>query len=403
MRFLQRVAEQLKQVWLGMSMARRVSFVVLSALCLAVIVGVGYWASQPDYRVLYSGLSVDDASAITAKLQAQNTSFRLTSGGTSILVPAEQVQQLRLDLAAEGLPAKGGKGFEILDGSSIGLTPFLQQVNYSRALQAELAKTIMQLEPVAYARVHIVRPESTPFVRDQKPTTASVVLKLKPNASLNPSVAASIVALVAGAVEGLKPEQVTVLDTSGRILSEQGGSESGAVPSSLQLDHKRRHETYLAKQAEEMLAQYLGPGHAIVRVAADINFKTLTETREQYDQGRVLKEDITSHKSTSSGGWVMRGSVRHLQQSGKAGPRRRRHSGRLQRYRGSIQNRIRTVHDEAGARGRCRECRAVDHSRHGGSFRGGCDRDQVRKSSANPHGGRGNHQESRGIQTSTGG
>ena len=133
MRFLQRVAEQLKQVWLGMSMARRVGFVVLSALCLAVIVGVGYWASQPDYRVLYSGLSVDDASAITAKLQAQNTSFRLTSGGTSILVPAEQVQQLRLDLAAEGLPAKGGKGFEILDGSSIGLTPFLQQVNYSRA------------------------------------------------------------------------------------------------------------------------------------------------------------------------------------------------------------------------------------------------------------------------------
>ena len=111
-----------------------------------------------------------------------------------------------------------------------------------------------------------------------------MVLKLKPNASLNPSVAASIVALVAGAVEGLKPEQVTVLDTSGRILSEQGGSESGAVPSSLQLEHKRRHETYLAKQAEEMLAQYLGPGHAIVRVAADLNFKTMTETKDQYDK-----------------------------------------------------------------------------------------------------------------------
>src|SRR5581483_10018949 len=110
---LRRFAQQLKQLWLGMSLARRVGLAVTTAVCLVLIVGVGYWAAQPDWRVLYSNLSAEDASAVTTKLQAQNVSFRLTSGGTTILVAAEQVQQLRLDLAADGLPSKGGKGFEL--------------------------------------------------------------------------------------------------------------------------------------------------------------------------------------------------------------------------------------------------------------------------------------------------
>ena len=301
MQFLRQFIEQLKQVWRGMSLPRRVAMVVLTAACVAAIIGVGIWAAQPDYRTLYSGLSAEDAGAITAKLQTQGVSFHLSAGGTSILVPAEQVQQLRLDLAVEGMPSKGGKGFELFDEAPLGMTPFMQQVNYGRALQAELAKTIMQLEPVAQARVHIVRPDPTPFVREQKPTTASVMLKLKPGATLNRSMSAGIVALVSRSVEGLTPDQVTLVDTNGHILSDQHGSEVGATASS-QLDYRRELETYLASKAEDMLAQLLGQGRAVVRVTADVNFKTVKEKKETYSpEDRVItSEKVTNHKSTNA-------------------------------------------------------------------------------------------------------
>ena len=133
MRFFQRLAEKLKQVWLGMSLSRRIGFSVLTVLCVAAVVGVGYWAAQPDYRVLFSGLSPEDAGAITAKLQAQSIPFRLSAGGTTVLVPTEQVQQARLDLAVDGLPSGGGKGYELLDGNSLGMTPWQQLVKYVRA------------------------------------------------------------------------------------------------------------------------------------------------------------------------------------------------------------------------------------------------------------------------------
>src|SRR5579884_2125 len=218
MQFLRQLIDQFRQLWRGMSLWRRIGLTTLTAACIAAIIGVGIWASQPDYRVLYSGLSAEDAGAITAKLQTQGVAFRLSAGGTTIQVPAEQVQQLRLDLAVEGLPSHSGKGFEIFDDAPLGMTPFMQQVNYSRALQAELSRTIMQLDPVAQARVHIVRPDPTPFIRDQKPTTASVMLKLKPGATLSHAMANGIVALVARSVEGLTPDNITLVDTNGHVL-----------------------------------------------------------------------------------------------------------------------------------------------------------------------------------------
>lgn len=301
MEALKRFFRQLGQTWNGMSMGRRFGLLLLVFISLAAIIGVGFWAAQPDYRVLYADLAPEDAGAITTKLSALNVPYRLGSGGTSILVPSSQVQQLRLDLAMEGLPVRGGKGFELFDGNSLGATPFTQHVNYLRALQGELAKTITQIESVAYARVHIVRPEASPFIRDQKPPTASVVLRLKPGATLHRSVAAGIAALVARSVEGLTPEQVTILDTTGRVLSESQSLESGAVAS--QLDYRRTLERHLASKAEEMLERVLGPGRAIVRVTADVNFQRLKEKRETYNpEGRVItSEKITSVKNNTSG------------------------------------------------------------------------------------------------------
>jgi flagellar M-ring protein FliF len=296
MQFLRQLSEQLRAIYQGMSRPRRIFLLVLTGLCLAAIGVVGFLAFQTDYQVLYSGLSAEDAGAITAKLQAQNVPFHLSANGTTILVPAERVAQLRLDLAAEGVPSKG-KGFEIFDEMNVGMTPFLQHVNLDRALQAELARTIMQVEPVVQARVHLVRPEPTPFVREQKPATASVVLKLKPGAVLSRTTAQGIVALVSRSVEGLSPEHVTLVDTAGHVLSDTHGDTP--APVTTQMEYRRELETYLSSRAEDMLAQVLGPGRAVVRVTAEVNVQHQRTKKESYDpEQRVLvKETVTNRKS----------------------------------------------------------------------------------------------------------
>jgi flagellar M-ring protein FliF len=295
------LVKQLKGIWQGMSGGQRLILLLVSLLSVAIVLGVSYWAAQPDYRVLYSGLAEEDSPAIANKLQAQGASFRIAGGGTTILVPADQIQQRRLELAADGLPTKGGKGFELFDQSSLGMTPFTQHVNYLRALQAELAKTIMHIDAVAYARVHIVRPDPTPFIRDQKPTTASVMVRLKPGATLSRQLSAGIVALVARSVEGLTRENVTIVDSNGRLLSEEQNPETGIISS--QMDYRRDLETYLGSKAENMLAQVFGPGRAIVRVTAEINFQKHHEKKETYNpEGRVVTtEKITTNKSTTAG------------------------------------------------------------------------------------------------------
>ncbi len=301
MEFLRRVSQQFRQIWQGLSWPRRLGMLFLTGLCVALVAGVAYWASQPDFRVLYTNLSPEDAGAITAKLQAGGVTYRLTGGGQTILVPAEQVAQARVDLAAEGLPAKGGKGFELFDMSALSLTPLAERVNFVRALQAELAKTIMQLEPVATARVHVVLPDQSPFVREQMPAKASVMLRLKPGATLSRNMAQGITALVARSVEGLTPENVSIVDANGRLLSEPTDPDTGMADS--HMDYRRQLEKYLASKAEEMLTQALGPHRAVVRITADVNFKRLRERKENYspEDRVIMNEKVTNSRSTTTG------------------------------------------------------------------------------------------------------
>src|SRR5579864_3782736 len=278
MDFFRKLAQQLRQIWQGMARSQKVATVIAAVASLVLVGGVIYWGSQTEYQALAVGLSAEEAATLTNKLQDKGVSYKLAAGGTSVLVPAEQVQQLRLTMVADDLQAKGGPGFGILDQTTFGWSPFLQHVNYLRGLQGELAKTIMQIDPVVYARVHISRPEPSPFIRDQKPTTASVMLKLRPGTTLSRNVSAGIVALVSRSVEGLARENVAVIDTSGRLLSESGTGEPGMAGS--QIEHRKDLEHYLAKTAEDMLAQVLGPGRAVVRVTADVNVKNLREKKE---------------------------------------------------------------------------------------------------------------------------
>lgn len=270
---------------------------------LAIVSGVGYWSSQTSYAVLFSKLQTEDAAAIVQKLGADRTTYKLSNDGSTILVPTDQVQSVRMNLAVAGLPQGAGKGYELFDTMSLGATPFVQNMNYIRAIQGELARTIMQLEPVAHARVHIVLPDPTPFVREEKPVTASVVIKTKPGASLGRAATAGIVALTAGSVKGLSPENVTVLDSDGQVLSEKKDARGGAV-SNEQLAYQREVESHLVQNAQEILGRLLGPGRAVVRVTAEMSFRHLKETSEKFDpEGKVVvRESVMSSKMTAPTG-----------------------------------------------------------------------------------------------------
>src|SRR5262245_25310876 len=187
MDLLRRVLTQLRTVWQGMNLLQRALVVGVTALSLAALAYLAYSQYHVEYKILYAGLTAEEAAKIKQAMDSKSIPNRLDANGSTISVPADRYAAARVEMAAEGMPLTGGKGFELFDESPLGMTPFVQNVNYSRALQAELGRSIAQLDPVAQARVHVVRPEPTPFVREQRPTTASVVLKLKGGAQLGRS------------------------------------------------------------------------------------------------------------------------------------------------------------------------------------------------------------------------
>ncbi|MBY0458508.1 MAG: flagellar M-ring protein FliF, partial [Gemmataceae bacterium] len=207
-----RLLAQMRDYWASLSTPRRVGVVAGVLGVLLALGAVVYLSPGGQYVPLSANLlPPDEVAAMRTRLNADNIPNRLTGGGTGIEVPAERHAEARVSLAAAGIPARGGRGYELFDETSLMTTPFVQGVNYQRALQAELARSIMQMEAVESARVLIARPDPSPFLRDQRPATASVVIKLKPRAQLSAATAAGITALVSHAVEGLKPENVTVM------------------------------------------------------------------------------------------------------------------------------------------------------------------------------------------------
>ncbi len=291
---------QFRQFWTNLSTTAKAVYGGTAAVLLALVGGVGFWSSQTQYSVLLAKLPTEEAAAIVQKLDADRVSYKLSDDGTTILVPTEKVPKLRMSLASSGLLQGAGKGYELFDTMSMGATPFVQNMNFVRAIQGELARTIMQLEPVAQARVHIVQPEPTPFVREEKPVTASVVIKTKPGATLSRAATAGIVQLTAGSVKGLSAENVTVLDSDGRVLSEKRDPR-GNMASNDQLSYQREVESHLAENAQEILTRLLGPGRAVVRVTAEMSFRHLKETSEKFDpEGAVvLRESITKSKTNA--------------------------------------------------------------------------------------------------------
>ncbi|MBE0617068.1 MAG: flagellar M-ring protein FliF, partial [Proteobacteria bacterium] len=262
-----------------------------------------FWAGTPEYAVLYGKLSVEDAAQVAERLKSEAVPYRLQDGGRTVLVPSDQVYDLRLLLAGEGVPQGGVVGFEIFDQSGFGMTDFAQKVNYTRALEGELTRTIRRLEGVEGARVHLVLPERRLFEAEQQPASASVVLQLAPGRRLGAKQIQGVVYLVSSSVQGLAPDGVTVVDTQGNVLYQSSGDEPGLLAAS-QLEFKRAYEKEVERRVREMLERVLGSGAAVVQVSARFDFDRVEETSETFDPEAVAvrSEERQSESSSGPGG-----------------------------------------------------------------------------------------------------
>lgn len=273
------------QRWIGGLGAWQRAALVGSAVVVVVAVALGVASQRSAYAPLFSGLSAADAADVVARLEEEGVPYRFSEDGKAVLVPAEEVHRLRLLLAADGLPRGGVVGMELLDRFQFGATEFERRMNFLRALQGELTRTIRQVEGVEDARVHIVLPEDALFTSDQQPASAAVLLTLKPGHSLSPDQIAAITYLVAGSVEGLEPEAVTIVDNHGTVLSAppgDGGALSAGTRPLSNLEMQQQFQSDLQASVQSLLEQVFGPGNVAVRVTAELNFDESVIDRELF-------------------------------------------------------------------------------------------------------------------------
>jgi flagellar M-ring protein FliF len=301
---MEEIKKNLTALWKGLSAQRKMSLIASFLLSMAVLGGVVYFASKPKLTLLYGGMAPAEAAKVVEYLESKKITYDVSDGGRAIMGPASDVYTVRLGLASQGIPtmSDGGVGFELFDKPTFGMSDFMQRANYYRALQGELSRTIRQLDEVSNARVLIVVPEDKLFGQDHQEAKASVFVQLQPGRSLDDSQVRAIRFLVANGVEGLQPERVAVIDSSGRAMA---GSDDSSTGDGGQSGDKQRQaradlENYLQEKAQSMLDQVLGPGQAVVRVASEIDYTQLQETSEKYDPKNSVVTTETSITETNS-------------------------------------------------------------------------------------------------------
>jgi flagellar M-ring protein FliF len=256
--------------------------------------------NQPNYSVLFADLSQQDASKVIEHLSAQKIPYQIEDNGSMIKVPKDKVYETRLELAGKGLPSSGTVGYELFDKSSMGMSDFMQKLNYKRALEGELARTIMGQEGIEGARIHLVFPEKSIFRDEQIPPSASVVIKLKDNYKLPQDKASAIVNFISSSVEGLSTNNITLIDTKGRLLWKEDSEDNLSFASTKQYEIKNSIEMYLAQKAQNLLDNVLGYGNSMVQVNADLNFNQVEKTMEIYDpESQVVISEQTSSGSNA--------------------------------------------------------------------------------------------------------
>jgi len=291
---------------------------VLSILSFSILIMV---ANRTDFKPLFTNLTSEDAGEIVKKLKEQKIPHQIGSDGKSILVPSDKVYDLRLSMASEGLPQGGGVGFEIFDRKNFGMTEFVQKLNYQRALQGELSRTISQLSGVEQARVHLAIPEKSIFKESEKPPTASVVLKMKSSRTLRETEIQGIIHLVASAVDGMDPGNVSVLDSRGKMLSKSPEADSGSRMTSSMLETQRNYEKNLEDRLQSLLDKAVGSGKSVARVTATFDFKQVEKYEEKYDpESPVVRSEQRTEEKAGSGAASATGVPGVQSNLGKTGP-----------------------------------------------------------------------------------
>lgn len=300
----------MQETWANLGRRSRVGLIVGAMLIVLLMAFLGWWAYRPNYQVLFADLAPRDAAAMAAELDKSKTPYQLADGGNTIMVPQDLVYKTRLGLMDKDVPLHGAVGFEVFNNADFGMTEFVQKVNYQRAIQGELTRTILSIEGVQSARVHIAAPEQGLFKKSGAKPKASVTVAMKEGLSLAPEQVAGIQRLVAASVPEIVVSDVTVLDQNGVALTRASGGETGGDAGLAQLDAKRGAEEYLYKKVAQVLDRTFGAGEAIATVDVSLNL----------DQSKVTTEEILPAHGTRESGEAPTGVVvreRHTMRDGE--------------------------------------------------------------------------------------
>ena len=283
---------QLKNLFLTISRGKKIA---LACIVIATVIGFALlitWSGKIDFKALYTHLDQEDAGIILTRLKEQKIPYRIDANGTTIMVPDDKVHEIRLQLASEGLPQGSGIGFEVFDNAKLGMTEFAQNVNYQRALQGELSRTINRISEIESSRVHIVMSEKSLFIDDEQPASASVVLKLRSGKWLSQEQVNGIVHLVSSSVPRLSPDNITVVDSNGKMLAGDKTETALGTLSDDQLEYQHRVERLLENRVKTMLESALGENKAIVRLSCAFDFKRQEKTEELYlPENKVVRSE----------------------------------------------------------------------------------------------------------------
>lgn len=299
--FFTKIIHNISSFYKELEPSKRVGAIALTAFIVAVFAGIIIWASSTQYNILYSDLNKDDSKRLSTLLEEKKIPYQLVDNGKTIKIPDEMVNRFRLEVAILGVNFSGPVGYEVFDKQSFGTSNFVQKINKQRALEGELVKTIKYLRGVQRARVHLSIPESSPFVSERKPPTASVVLELDRGVSLTSSEIKGIGSLVSSSVDGMRAENVVIVDNRGKKLSENIGdliTSQTANRMALESKLSRKYE----KKIEDILGKVVGEGRVIAKVSVEMDFteSIATETRYDQDNAAILSEVKNSQKLNGS-------------------------------------------------------------------------------------------------------
>lgn len=279
---LEKIYRNFTEFYSGLDITKKIGFIIIACMILASMAGIVVWASKTRYDVLYTDLNKEDGRKIAVLLEEKKIPYQFSDDGKTISIPEDLVGVWRLEIAKLGTSFSGTVGYEVFDKQSFGTTSYVQKVNKQRALEGELVKTIMYIQGVKRARVHISIPESSPFVAEKKAPSASVVLELNPGVSLTPAEIKGVASLVASSVEEMRPENVVILDDRGKKLSENIGDSLTATTANRLALEAQLNQKY-EKQIEEILGKVVGDGKVVAKVTVDLDYTEAVSTETSYD------------------------------------------------------------------------------------------------------------------------